>query len=133
MNILGLAAAMPMLLLVAADLDDDTRKNFEKIADSVAMSQTCRQHDFVVDDAGINDWKTRAVAMAVAGGMSEDDAQAKLDQEINDEYERVQDKFADAQRMAHSRDHVVRFNRSMKRTCERLARDDLAGEYFTRG
>ena len=70
--------------------------------------------------------------MAVAGGMSEADAQARLDEEINEEYERVQEKFADAQRMAHSRDHVVRFNRSMKRTCERLARDDLAGEYFTR-
>ena len=48
-------AAPLMMMLAAADLDADTTKNFEKIADSVAMAQTCRQHDFTVDDAGISD------------------------------------------------------------------------------
>ncbi|MAY19647.1 MAG: hypothetical protein CL955_03405 [Erythrobacteraceae bacterium] len=129
---LGTFAAAPlMLLLVSGGLDRDTEKHFEKIADSVAMIGTCQQHDFTVDVAGIEDWKGRALDMAVAGGMNREDAQARLDQEIANELERVQEQFATAQRMAHSRDHVTRFNRSMKRDCERLAKDDLAGDYFS--
>ena len=130
--VLGTFAAAPlMLLLVSGGLDQDTEKHFEKIADSVAMIGTCQQHDFTVDVTGIEGWKGRALDMAVAGGMSREDAQARLDQEIADELERVQEQFATAQQMAHSREHVMRFNRSMKRDCERLAKDDLAGDYFS--
>ncbi|WP_337661407.1 hypothetical protein [Erythrobacter sp. Alg231-14] len=128
----ALLATTPLLILMASgDLDRDTEKQFEKIADVVAMAQTCRQHDFEVDDAGINGWSDRAVELAVTQGMERADARARLDQEIAREYEYVQEQFNTAQRMSHSRDHVVRFNRRMKRTCERLADDDMAGAYFT--
>ena len=129
---LAFAAPMMLLLVAAEDLDRDTARHFEKIADSVAMAATCRQHDFDVDDAGIEEWKVKALDMAVTGGMSREDAQARLDEEIADEYERVQAEFNRAQQMSHSRDHVMRFNRSMKRDCERLAKDDLAGPYFAK-
>ena len=131
---IGLGAALPALLLVATtSLDRETERHFEKIADSVAMIGTCQQHDFTVDVAGIEGWKSSALDMAVAGGMSREDAQARMDKEIADELERVQQEFNTAQRMAQSRDHVVRFNRAMKRDCERLAKDELAGPYFSEG
>lgn len=130
----GLGAIVPaMLLVAAADLDSDTADHYEKIADSVAMVGTCQQHEFEVDVAGIEAWKTKAIAMAVAGGMTETEAEARLEEEIADEYERVEEEFEKAQEMSHSRDHVMRFNRRMKRNCERLAKDDLAGAYFTEG
>ncbi len=132
MTFASLIAAAPLLLVLAsAELDRDTEKQFEKIADSVAMSQTCRQHDFDVDDAGISDWSSSAVDQAVAGGIERSAAQAMLDEEIAREYARVEEMFTAAQQMSHSRDHVTRFNRRMKRTCERLSKDDLAGAYFT--
>ena len=131
---LGLSAALPALLMVSAGtLDSETERHFMKIADSVAMVGTCQQHEFTVDVAGIETWKGTALDMAVAGGMSREDAQERLDKEIADEYERVEGLFNEAKRMAQSRDHVVRFNRRMKRDCERLASDDLAGAYFTEG
>ena len=124
--------AAPLLLVFAsADLDRDTEDQFEKIADSVAMAQTCRQHDFDVDDAGLSNWSESAVDQAVLTGVERAEAQAMLDEEIAREYAQVQELFANAQNMSHSRDHVTRFNRRMKRTCERLSRDDLAGAYFT--
>ena len=124
-------AAPLMLLLVSADLDRDTEKQFEKIADSVTMIGTCQQHDFSVDVAGIDGWKSTALDLAVAEGMSREDAQALLEEEITDELGRVQEKFVNAQQMAHSPDHVARFNRSMRRSCERLAKDEFAGQYFS--
>lgn len=124
--------AAPMLMLMAsADIDRDTEKEFEKIADSVVMIGTCQQHEFEVDVAGIESWKTSALDRAVETGVERTEAQARLDEEIADEQGRLEEKFETAKRMAHSREHVTRFNRNMKRDCERLAKDDLAGAYFT--
>ncbi|EAQ29956.1 hypothetical protein NAP1_04250 [Erythrobacter sp. NAP1] len=132
MGIFGLVAASPIfVMLMAGDLDRDTRDHFDKIAESVSMAPTCRQHDFVVDDAGISDWKIRAVAMAVAGGMAEPDAQALLDQTIDEEYEDTKAMFEEARRTVRTRDQSERFNRRMKKACERLADHELSGDYFT--
>lgn len=134
MGTLGLAAASPIfVMLMAGSIDQDTRDHFDKIAQSVSMAPTCRQHDFVVDDAGINEWKTRAVAMAVAGGMSEPDAQALLQETIDEEYEDTKEMFEEARRTVRTRDQSERFNRRMKKTCEKLADHELSGDYFTEG
>lgn len=123
--------ALSATVAVAEDLDKNTREQFEKIADSVAMAQTCRQHDYEVDSAGLTAWGEAAVDQAVEGGMAREDAQARLDEEIDAEYARVEEEFERASRMAQSRDHVTRFNRRMKKSCQRLAKHDLAGQYFT--
>ena len=123
--------ALSAVAASAQDIDKDTREQFEKIADSVAMAQTCRQHDYEVDSAGLTAWGEAAVDQAVGMGVPREQAQARLDEEIEDEYARVEEEFERASRMAQSRDHVVRFNRRMKKSCERLAKHELAGQYFT--
>lgn len=123
--------AVPMLLLASdGGLSRDLERQYERLSIAISMVGTCTQHGYDVDIAGLEEWKVAAVDRAVAGGMDREAAQARLDREIEREQDDVRELFEEAQEMAQSRDHVNRFNRRMKRSCERISEDDMTGGYF---
>ena len=123
--------AVPMLMLVSdGGLSRDLERQYERLSIAYSMVGTCTQHGYDVDVAGLEEWKVAAVDRAVEGGMDRDAAQARLDREMEREQEEVRELFEEAQEMAQSRDHVTRFNRRMKRSCERISRDNMTGGYF---
>ena len=122
-------ALTPVLLLAANGLSDDLQKQYDRLSIALSMADTCRQHGYDVDVAGLNEWKVAAVDRAVEGGMERDSAQQRLDRQIEREYDSVRREFEGAQR-GGGRDRAERFNRRMKRSCERISEDDMTGGYF---
>ncbi|BDW82432.1 hypothetical protein MACH24_18700 [Erythrobacter sp. Dej080120_24] len=123
--------AVPVLMLVAdGGLSSDLQKQYDRLSVAYSMADTCRQHGWDVDMAGLEEWKVAAVDRAVEGGMDRAEAQERLDTRIQREYDDVRETFEEAARMAQSRDHVTRFNRRMKRDCERIGKDEMTGGYF---
>ena len=120
--------AAPAVLLALQGLSSDLQKQYDRLAVAYSMAGTCQNYGYDVDAAGLAEWKVAAVDRAVEGGMEREEAQERLDRQIERSTEKIQREFEGARRGGGS--SAERFNRKMKKSCVRVSNDDMTGGYF---
>ncbi len=120
--------AGPAVLLAVQGLSSDLQRQYDRLAVAYSMAGTCQNYGYEIDAAGLSEWKVAAVDRAVEGGMNREDAQDRLDRQIERRTEKIQREFQGARRGGGT--SAERFNRRMKKSCERIGEDDMTGGYF---
>lgn len=110
----------------------DGKASFVDVAEVLASAETCEARGYEVDYEGIAGLVKRVQEDAIASGMTEDEAGARMKGAIARAFDRKNGEFERASTMSHSRDHVDRFNYRWEQRCEDLASKSIAAAYFSR-
>ena len=127
-----LVSALPFVAVGLTAAQADYSEQYEKIAVAVSSVQTCEQLGYTVDREGLVAWTKQAQQSAMASGLSEAEARARLEQAVNAQHAADFERFADAKRMEHSEELVSRNNRLWRSRCSRLAEEPSSAAYFTK-
>lgn len=127
-----LVSALPFVAVGLTAAQADYSEQYEKIAVAVSSVQTCEQLGYTVDREGLVAWTKQAQQSAMASGLSEAEARARLEQAVNAQHAADFERFADAKRMEHSEELVSRNNRLWRSRCSGLAEEPSSAAYFTK-
>ena len=127
-----LVSALPFVAVGLTAAQADYSEQYEKIAVAVSSVQTCEQLGYTVDREGLVAWTKQAQQSAMASGLSEAEARARLEQAVNAQHAADFERFADAKRMEHSEELVSRNNRLWRSRCSGLAEKPSSAAYFTK-
>ncbi|MXO50787.1 hypothetical protein GRI42_05640 [Erythrobacter gaetbuli] len=127
-----LVSALPFVAIGLTAAQADYSEQYEKIAVAVSSVQTCEQLGYTVDREGLVAWTKQAQQSAMARGLSEAEARARLEQAVNAQHAADFERFADAKRMEHSEELVSRNNRLWRSRCSGLAEEPSSEAYFTK-
>lgn len=127
-----LVSALPFVAIGLTAAQADYSEQYEKIAVAVSSVQTCEQLGYTVDREGLVAWTKQAQQSAMASGLSEAEAHARLEQAVNAQHAADFERFADAKRMEHSEELVSRNNRLWRSRCSGLAEEPSSEAYFTK-
>lgn len=124
----------PLVLLMASgELSKETKKEFAVISDAITQAQSCQSLGFSVNRDGLMNWSTEAKGRAVKEGLSEEDAGAMMQNEIDRKYKKMEVTMKKAAEMSHSYDHVQRHNAKLRKGCKKLSKHEKAGLYVIKG
>ena len=127
-----LASALPFVAIGLTAAQADYSEQYEKIAVAVSSVQTCEQLGYTIDREGLVAWTKQAQQSAMASGLSESEARARLEQAVNAQHAADLERFADAKRMEHSEEAVARNNRLWRSRCSGLAEEPMSAAFFSK-
>lgn len=127
-----LVSALPFVAIGLTAAQADYSEQYEKIAVAVSSVQTCEQLGYTVDRDGLVGWTRDAQQSAMASGLTETEARARLEQAVNAQHAADFERFADAKRMEHSQELVARNNRLWRSRCSGLADGSMTAAFFTK-